>query len=107
MIVEPNECASLREGLTSGKAMLSGGKTMLLLGNAFLESGDPSNIPYYWYQDRWGNRGNYTPEYKLATADWNRIKNSDECEIIVALDNYTDKNEYTHSKGAGVMNLEL
>ena len=95
----------LKGGLTSGKAMLSGGKTMLLLGNAFLESGDPSDIPSYWYQDSWGNRGYYTPEYKLATADWNRIKNSDECEIIVALDNYTDKNEYTHSKGAGVMNL--
>ena len=52
-----------------------------------------------------GISGNYIPEYKLTTADWNRIKNSDECEIIVALDNYTDKNEYTHSKGAGVMNL--
>lgn len=40
----------LKGGLDSdGKARLQGGKTMLLLGNAFLQSGDPANIPYYRY----------------------------------------------------------
>lgn len=87
-----------------GKAMLDGGKTMLILGNAFLEQGNPSDIPKYWYQSR-KISGYFGPDYVMDKSDWQRIVNNDDCQIIVALDNYTDRNAYPIFPEAGVTNL--
>lgn len=100
------------EGI-SGKAQLSGGKTMILLGNAFIEGGDPANIPKYDYkyytQDYYGYRSyqiyNLYPQYKFSQADWDKILNNPECEIVVAVDNYRDRSAYPIFADAGVLNL--
>ncbi len=101
----------LKGGLDSdGKARLQGGKTMLLLGNAYLETGNPSDIPYYKYEyynykDKRWEYGNFPPTHKISPTDWSRIVGGNECQIVVALDNYIQRDAYALYKDAGVMNI--
>lgn len=86
-------------------AKLEGGKTMVLLGNGFISSGNPSDIPYYYYSDTYGNSGYYRPDYQLSAQDWGKIVNNPNCQIVVAIDNYIDRGAFPFNKEAGVMNL--
>lgn len=87
-----------------GKAALDGGKTMIILGNAFLEKGNPSEIPTYYYQ-KGGIEGVFKPDYVMSSYDWQKIVDNNECQIIVALDNYSDRHAYPIFPEAGVTNL--
>lgn len=92
------------QGGFSEKARLEGGKTMLLLGNGFLKAGDPSNIPsydYYYYNRKY----NFYPQHKISVADWKKIMDDPMCQIIVAVDNYKDRNAYPIYPKSGVLNL--
>lgn len=95
----------------NNKAKLSGGKTMLLLGNGFIKEGDPSDIPSYrysYYAESYDNKyhtGYFKPINCLTKEAWQSIVNDPRCEIIVAVDNYEDRNAYPNYPKAGVMNL--
>ncbi len=93
------------KGEPVGDAKLNGGKTILILGNAFIETGDPSNIPNYYYTDKYGNYGYYKPTYHISPQDWQKIMADQQCQIIVALDNYNQRGAYPIYKDAGVTNL--
>ncbi len=90
---------------SAGKsAQLEGGKTMLLLGNGFIEQGDPANIPNYDYYHQ-GRYLNLKPTHHFKQSDWTKITSDPECQIIVALDNYRDRSAYPIEPKAGVLNL--
>lgn len=88
------------------KAQLEGGKTMLLLGNGFIERGDPANIPdYSYYYDRTGEYLTLKPQHRFKQEDWDKVVANPECQIIVALDNYQDRAAYPIYPKSGVLNL--
>lgn len=80
---------------SGARPYLGGGKTMVLLGNAFLESGTS-------YNPASPNEIRVTP---LPSATWQRMMSDPECQIIAAVDNYTARNLYAIEKGSGVMNI--
>lgn len=88
------------------KAQLEGGKTMLLLGNGFIERGDPANIPdYSYYYQKTNETLILKPQHRFKQEDWDKVVANPECQIIVALDNYQDRTAYPIDAKAGVLNL--
>lgn len=113
--------------LTGGRAILKGGKTMLILGNGFINTMGERGGFYFKKDGVWHIK--YQKDNTLASiADprvkplsasaYSKIINSDECQMVVAVDNFMDKstNEgatgsprgsdyYAIYSGSGVMNL--
>lgn len=114
-------------GLIGGRAVLKGGKTMLVLGNGFINTmGETGG---YTFMSGGLRYTRYQKDNTLASiADprvtplpqevYKKILNDAECQIIVAVDNFKDRSGnpggggypkgsdyYSITSGAGVMNI--
>lgn len=87
-------------GLTNNKAILKGGKTMLVLGNGFLET-DTRSYTYYNRTSRRTERRAHSDNTLSNIADlrvkglpqdvYTELTSNASCQMIVAVDNYKDK----------------
>lgn len=115
-------------GLIGGRAILKGGKTMLVLGNGYLEQNTrpayvytPDGVSANIQRHHSSNKLDYIADTRvdpLPRKVVEGLENDDECQMIVAVDNYLDKSTnpggggmaagidyYAILEGAGVMNL--